>query len=172
MYVADQMYTEMKDLEARIAQLEVRDAASVAEYFRLYTLLIYNYKWLGSLYDIYDGNAFILRGNGAKLNGAAEMVRDTTELLSAFPDLVLSMADIFAVPCDKGYKLYRRFYLDGTNLGYSRYGAPTGKALEGKKAICQGMATLEQRDGQWMITYEYLMYADEWMRQVCTPDRS
>ena len=40
MYVADQMYTEMKDLEARIAQLEVRDAAWGAGYFPLYTLLI------------------------------------------------------------------------------------------------------------------------------------
>ena len=171
MYLADQKYTEMKALEAQIHALEVTDAASVAEYFRLYTLLIYNYKWLGSIYDIYDSNAFILKGNGVKLNGAAEMVKNTMELLAAFPDLELSMADIFAVPNDKGYKLYRRFYLDGTNLGYSWYGAPTGKALEGKKAICQSMSTLEKVDGAWMITYEYTMYADEWIRQVCTPER-
>ena len=170
MYLADQKYTEMKALEAQIHALEVTDAASVAEYFRLYTLLIYNYKWLGSIYDIYDSNAFILKGNGVKLNGAAEMVKNTMELLAAFPDLELSMADIFAVPNDKGYKLYRRFYLDGTNLGYSWYGAPTGKALEGKKAICQSMSTLEKVDGAWMITYEYTMYADEWIRQVCTPE--
>ena len=171
MYLADQKYTEMKALEAQIHALEVTDAASVAEYFRLYTLLIYNYKWLGSIYDIYDSNAFILKGNGVKLNGAAEMVKNTMELLAAFPDLELSMADIFAVPNDQGYKLYRRFYLDGTNLGYSWYGAPTGKALEGKKAICQSMSTLEKVDGAWMITYEYTMYADEWIRQVCTPER-
>lgn len=168
MYLADKMYEEMKELEAEIRRLEVTDAESVAEYFRLYTLLIYNYKWLGSMYDIYEMNAYILRGNGIQLNGAAEMVKDTTELLAAFPDLKLSMDDIFAVPCDKGYKLYRRFYLEGTNLGYSRYGAPTGRALEGKKAICQSISTLEKRDGQWMITYEYTMYADEWIRQVCT----
>ena len=73
--------------------------------------------------------------------------------------------------CNKGYKLYRRFYMDGTNLGYSWYGAPTGKSLDGKMAICQSMSTLELVDDKWMITYEYTMYADEWMRQVCTPDK-
>lgn len=168
MYKADLYYDEMKALERRIAEITITDASSVAEYFSCYTQLIYNYKWLGSIYDIYDANAFILRGNGGKLNGAAEMVKDTTELLAAFPDLKLSMADIFAVPCDKGYKLYRRFYLDGTNLGYSRYGAPTGKSLEGKKAICQSMSTVEKIGDEWYITYEYTMYADEWMRSVCT----
>ena len=172
MYLADQKYNEMKALEAQINSMEVTDAASVAEYFRLYTLLIYNYKWLGSIYDIYDSNAFILKGNGVKLNGAAEMVKDTTELLAAFPNLELSIAEIFAVPNDKGYKLYRRFYIDGTNQGYSWYGAPTGKSLDGKMAICQSMSTLEFVDDKWMITYEYTMYADEWMRQVCTPDKA
>lgn len=168
MYKSDQLYEEMKELERRIQGMDPVDATSVAEYFKAYTLLIYNYKWLGSLYDIYDANAFILRGNGGKLNGAAEMVRDATELLAAFPDLTLSMADCFAVPCDRGYKLYRRFYLDGTNLGCSRYGAPTGRGLEGKKAMCQIMSTLEMCGGEWKITYEYAMYADEWIREVCT----
>lgn len=168
MYKSDQLYGEMKELERRIQSLEPGDAAGVAEYFKLYTRLIYNYKWLGSLYDIYDANALILRGNGVKRNGAAEMVQDVTELLAAFPDLTLSLAECFAVPCDKGYKLYRRFYLDGTNLGCSRCGPPTGKRLEGKKAMCQSMSTLEMCDGAWKITYEYAVYADEWMREVCT----
>lgn len=168
MYQSDKLYAEMKALERQIAETQMTDAASVAEYFRLYTLLIYNYKWLGSLYDIYDTNAFVLRGNGNKLNGAAAIVKDATELLAAFPDLQLNLADIFAVPSDKGYKLFRRFYLEGTNLGFSKYGAPTGKALEGKKAICQSMSSVELVDGDWLITYEYTMFADEWMRQVCT----
>ena len=105
MYKSDQLYSEMKDLERRIQAIDPQDADSIAEYFKLYTLLIYNYKWLGSIYDIYDANAFILRGNGGKLNGAAEMVKDTTELLAAFPDLEISMADCFAVPSDKGFNL-------------------------------------------------------------------
>ena len=168
MYKSDQLYSEMKDLERRIQAIDPQDADSIAEYFKLYTLLIYNYKWLGSIYDIYDANAFILRGNGGKLNGAAEMVKDTTELLAAFPDLEISMADCFAVPSDKGFNLYRRFYMNGTNLGYSRFGPPTGKKLEGKKAICQSMSTIEKCNGIWMVTYEYTMYADQWMREVCT----
>lgn len=169
MYKSDRLYDEMKAIESQIKALEVTDAASICEYFKLYTTLIYNYKWLGSIYDIYDGNAFILTGNGGKLNGAAQMVKNTTELLAAFPDLTLNFADTFAVPDDKGgYKLYRRFYFDGTNIGFSRYGAPTGKSLENKKCICQSMSTLEKIDGEWKITYEYTMYPDEWMRAVCT----
>ncbi len=168
MYKSDKMYDEMKALERQIQTVEVTDADSAAEYFKLYTQLIYNYKWLGSIYDIYDGNAFVLMGNGVKLNGASEVVKDLMELLAAFPDLTLSLADIFAVTDDKGgFKLYRRFYLDGTNLGYSKYGEPTGKSLEGKKALCQSMSTIEKVDGQWKITYEYTMYPEEWMRCVC-----
>ena len=172
MYKSDQLYTEMKEIEKKISETEISDAASAAEYFRLYTLLIYNYKWIGSLYDIYDENAIVYMGNGKKCDGAADLVKDTTELLAAFPDLTVSVADIFAVPCDKGYKVYRRFYMDGTNLGFSRYGEPTGVSLGGKNAICQGMATVEKTDGEWKITYEYLMYADEWIRQVCTAEEA
>ncbi len=169
MYKSDVLYDEMKVIEKQIKELEVTDEASIAEYFKLYTEIIYNYKWLGSIYDIYDGTAFILTGNGGKLNGAAEMVKNTTELLAAFPDLTLDMADVFAKKDDKGgYKLYRRWYFDGTNIGFSKYGAPTGKSLEGRKCICQSMSTVENIDGEWKITYEYTMYADEWMRTVCT----
>ncbi len=169
MYKSDKLYDEMKDIERQIQALEVTDAASIAQYFKLYTILIYNYKWLGSIYDIYEGGAWILKGNGGKLNGAAAMVKDTTELLAAFPDLTLNFADVFAVPDDKGgYKLYRRFYFDGTSLGFSKYGAPTGKSLENKKCICQSMSTVELVDGMWQITYEYTMYPDEWMRLVMT----
>ncbi len=170
MYKSDKLYDEMKAIEAQIKSITITDEQSIAEFFRLYTILIYEYKWIGSIYDIYDANAYILTGNGGKLNGAAAFVKNTTELLAAFPDLKLNIADVFAIKDEKGYKLYRRFYFNGTNLGYSKYGAPTGKSLEGKKCICQSMSSLELIDGEWKITYEYTMYADEWMRKVCTTD--
>ena len=168
MYKSDKLYDEMKELEAQIKSINIQDVASVSEYFKLYTLLIYNYKWLGSIYDIYDANASILRGNGAKLNGATEIVTNTTQLMAAFPDLTIDIDDTFAVDDGNGgYKLYRRFYMNGTNLGYSKYGAPTGRSLEGKKSISQSMSIIEKINGEWKITYEYTMYADEWMREVC-----
>ena len=169
MYLADQYFDEMKALEAEIKALDPADPANIVKRFGNYTELIYNYKWLGSIYDIYDESAFILTGNGGKLNGAAELVKYTTEFLAAFPDLKLTMVDTFAVPVGTGYKLYRRFNMEGTNLGYSWYGAPTGKTLDGKKAMGQSVSTLELIGGEWLVTYEYTMFTDEWIRKVCTP---
>ena len=73
MYKADRLYDEMKELERQIKALQGDDAETVTEYFRLYTLLIYNYAWLGSIYDIYDGNASAQRrrGNGEGYHRAA-----------------------------------------------------------------------------------------------------
>lgn len=169
MYKADRMYQEMMALDQQIKALQPDGDETVTEYFRLYTLLIYNYAWLGSLYDIYDPDAVILLGNGRQLHGAAEMAQNTTQLLAAFPDLHLTLADIFVTPRDNGYQLYRRFYLDGTNLGFSPYGAPTGKPLEGRKALCQSMSTLERKPDGWKITREFTMYPEEWLQQVCAP---
>ena len=53
MYRADKLYNDMMAVDTAIKQLKVEDEASLAEYFRLYTELIFNHKWIGSIYDIY-----------------------------------------------------------------------------------------------------------------------
>ncbi|MFE7083298.1 hypothetical protein [Priestia megaterium] len=169
MYKSDQLYDEMKAIEAKIKDIKITDEESLVEYFKQYTLLIYNYKWLGSIYDIYANDVSVIRENGHKLVGAGAIVQDTTELLAAFPDLELTFTDAFAVPDGHGgYKLWRHFYLDGTNLGYSQYGAPTGKSLENKKSMGLSMSTVRFIEGKWRILYEYTMYSGEWIKQVCT----
>ncbi|MFD9625505.1 hypothetical protein [Peribacillus muralis] len=169
MYKSDQLYDEMKEIEGKIKSIAITDAESLVEYFKQYTLLIYNYKWIGSVYDIYANDVSVIRENGQKLIGAGAIVQDTTELLAAFPDLELTFSDCFAVPDDHGgYKLWRHFYLDGTNLGYSKYGVPTGKSLENKKSIGLSMSTVRFIEGKWRILYEYTMYSGEWIKQVCT----
>ena len=52
MYRADKLYNDMMAVDTAIKQLKVEDEASLAEYFRLYTELIFNHKWIGSIYDI------------------------------------------------------------------------------------------------------------------------
>ena len=169
MYKSDRLYGEMKEIEAKIKTLEITDEKSIAEFFRLYTILVYNYKWVGSLYDIYAGDVSVIRENGLRLDGADAVVNDAVQLLAAFPDLELTFTDIFAAPDgNDGYKLWRHFYIDGTNRGFSKYGSPTGKSLENKKALCMGMATVRLIDGKWRILYEKMMFSQEWIRKVCT----
>ena len=93
MYRADKLYNDMMAVDTAIKQLKVEDEASLAEYFRLYTELIFNHKWIGSIYDIYSDNADIYRENGLYLHGAHEMMKDTLKLTSAFPDMQVTMRD-------------------------------------------------------------------------------
>lgn len=171
MYKADKLYDEMKALEKQIKAIDVTNAdideATIVEYFRLYTLLIYNYKWVGSIYDIYAGDVVVRREDGLMLSGAAEVRADVMQLLAAFPDLELSFTDIFTVKTDDGFKLWRHFNLDGTNLGYSKYGPPTGRQLEGKKALGLAMSTVQYKDGKWRIQYENMSLAGAWIYSVC-----
>jgi hypothetical protein len=169
MYKSDQLFDEMKEIESKSKGIAVTDAKSLAEFFRLYTILIYNYKWVGSLYDIYANDVSVIRENGIRLHGADAVVNDTMQLLAAFPDLALTFTDIFATPDGKGgYKLWRHFYLDGKNKGHSKFGPPTGKSLENKKALCMGMARVRLIHGKWRIQDEKMMYCNEWMKTVCT----
>ena len=119
MYRADKLYNDMMAVDTAIKQLKVEDEASLAEYFRLYTELIFNHKWIGSIYDIYSDNADIYRENGLYLHGAHEMMKDTLKLTSAFPDMQVTMRDTFAVKRDDGYKLWRYYTMSGTNKTYS-----------------------------------------------------
>ena len=49
MYRADKLYNDMMAVDTAIKQLKVEDEASLAEYFRLYTELIFNHKWIASM---------------------------------------------------------------------------------------------------------------------------
>ena len=129
MYRADKLYNDMMAVDTAIKQLKVEDEASLAEYFRLYTELIFNHKWIGSIYDIYSDNADIYRENGLYLHGAHEMMKDTLKLTSAFPDMQVTTRDTFAVKRDDGYKLWRYYTMSGTNKTYSIQQAPQLRCL-------------------------------------------
>ena len=74
MYRADKLYNEMMEVDAAIKALKVTDEASLAEYFRLYTELIFNHKWIGSIYDIYADGCEIYREDGKFLYGPHDLL--------------------------------------------------------------------------------------------------
>lgn len=168
MYKADKLYNDMMAVDTAIKGMKVEDEASLAEYFRLYTELIFNHKWIGSVYDIYADDAEIYRENGTFLKGAHEMMKDTVKLTSAFPDMQVTMRDTFAVKKDDGYKLWRYYTMSGTNKTYSVYGAATGKELNADASIAMSMATVKFLSGRWQIVKEFTMYSIDEIRATCT----
>ena len=167
MFKADRIYGEMLAMEEAVERMVVDGPESLAEYFRLQTLLIFNFKQVGLLYDLYADDAVVYRENGGRLRGAGEVMRDAAAFLGAFPDLSITFADTFAVAEGEGYKLWRHYQLDGTNLGPSLHGPPTGKSLGGDKCLVMGMATVEAGGGRPRIVKEFTMYSAYWIRSVC-----
>ena len=167
MYKADKLYNDMMDIDASIKDLEVKDEASIANYFELYTHLIFDHKWIGSIYDIYADHAEIYRENGTYLDGAHAMMKDTLKLTSAFPDMTVTMRDTFAVKYEDGYKLWRYFIMSGTNKTYSVYGPASNKPLNSDACIVMSMATVKQISGRWQIVKELVMYSIDEIRATC-----
>lgn len=94
-------------------------------------------------------------------------------ICGAFPDLKVDIADIFAVPTgEDGYKVWMRYYFTGTNKGPSIYGPPTGLRMEGKKALNLSAFYLRKIDGEWLIVLERTMHPCDYIRAVCTGDKS
>lgn len=171
MYIADKLYNEMMSVNDAITGMNVKDEASLAEYFRLYTELIFNHKWIGSLYDIYADDVKVYRENGGVLEGAHAVMKDALKLTAAFPDMKIIMRDTFAVKQGEDYKLWRYYAMTGTNKTYSVYGPATGKPLKENACIAMSMSTVRQLCGRWQIVKEFTMYSMDEIRAACTTDR-
>lgn len=89
MYKADRLYNEMMEVDRKIKALEVKDEQSITEYFRLYKELIYNHKWIGSVYDIYADDAKLYRENGDLYDGAHAIMQEALKFLKRKRDGVI-----------------------------------------------------------------------------------
>ena len=89
MYKADRLYNEMMEVDRKIKALEVKDEQSITEYFRLYEELIYNHKWIGSVYDIYADDAKLYRENGDLYDGAHAIMQEALKFLKRKRDCVI-----------------------------------------------------------------------------------
>lgn len=89
MYKADRLYNEMMEVDRKIKALEVKDEQSITEYFRLYEELIYNHKWIGSVYDIYADDAKLYRENGDLYDGAHAIMQEALKFLKRKRDGVI-----------------------------------------------------------------------------------
>ncbi|MDR2932685.1 MAG: hypothetical protein LBV27_06210 [Oscillospiraceae bacterium] len=132
------------------------NTAEVEKFYCEWMELVWDYKIPSKLFDFYAPNIHVYRENGDDLEGIQAVVQDVMVVEAAFPDVTMHVEAVVCVgnPED-GYELFARRYLNGTNLGYSRYGAPTERVLD-DTCMSLDMLKFEKIDGRWQVVQEHL----------------
>jgi len=167
---SDRFSDDIKDLEAKIAALEIHNEADVKVFFKHYTSLVWNYKMPGYLLDYYAEDIKIQTANWAFIHGAQGMMTYALDFMAAFPDLTVNLDDIIVRgDNENGYKVFRRLYFDGSNIGVNKYGKSTGKSLDGD-CLCLSMIDFKEVEGEWLITAEKFINSEEHIQGVLSSD--
>jgi predicted ester cyclase len=101
----------------------------IIDYIVRITHRIWEEKDIGYIYDTYRHNCRVQDDAGLQY-GRDKIVADTVHTVNAFPDIRLYADEIiWAGNEDTGFFTSHRTVITGTNTGYSRFGAPTGKRI-------------------------------------------
>ena len=101
----------------------------IIDYIVRITHRIWEEKDIGYIYDTYRHNCRVTDDAGLQY-GRDKIVADTVHTVSAFPDVRLYADEIvWAGDEDTGFFTSHRTVITGTNTGWSRFGAPTGKRI-------------------------------------------
>jgi predicted ester cyclase len=152
---------KIKQLESEIESIEINGKQNVIDFFKAFTSLVWDYKMPGRIYDFYKEDIVVQTSNWNKLNGIEAVVIDTLDFMAAFPDLTVNLEDIIVHgSVEKGFKVFRRLYFEGSNIGTNKFGKSTGKSL-GKDCLCLSMIDFEMVEGEWLITNEKFINSEE-----------
>ena len=155
----------LNELIAKVENPSLETQEDVKQFYADWMELIWNYRVPSMLFDYYLPDIMVYRENGSNKHGIREIVREVTEMQAAFPDIKIRIGSMVCVGSkEEGFQLFATRYFNGTSLGYSQYGAPTGKKLEGDKCMSQDMIRLEKIDGRWKIVKEYTMMSARTIR--------
>ena len=103
---------------------------NIIDYIVRITHRIWEEKDIGYIYDTYSHDSTVWDDLGLQY-GRDKIVADTVHTNNAFPDIRL-VADevIWAGNEEVGFHTSHRTKILGTNTGYSRFGAPTGRRVQ------------------------------------------
>ena len=103
---------------------------NIVDYIVRITHRIWEEKDIGYIYDCYSHDCTVWDDLGLQY-GRDKIVADTVHTNNAFPDIRL-VADevIWAGGEEVGFHTSHRTQIFGTNTGYSRFGAPTGRRVQ------------------------------------------
>lgn len=147
-------------LEEYVDSCELQVPEEVARLFKEYTLLVWDYKLLGRIYQFYNDDIVLYVENGNTVVGIEAVVAETLAFTAAVPDNESWFIDIFAEGDPKnGYYFIQSTRCVGTSLGYSSLGPPTGRSLSegGRDAIGLCECHVEKINGRWKITEEWMV---------------
>jgi predicted ester cyclase len=125
--------------------------SNVVDYIVRITHQIWEEKDIGYIYDTYSHDCSVWDDAGLSY-GRDKVVADTISSQNAFPDLrVVADEVIWAGDAAVAFHTSHRTQIFGTNTGWSRWGAPTGRRVQ---FWC--MANCVARDNE--IFYEHVVY--------------
>ena len=155
----------LNELIQKVENTTIETQDDVKQWYADWMELIWNYRIPSMVFDFYKQDILVYRENGWNTKDVREIVRETTELQAAFPDMKVRVGAMVCVGNkEEGFQLFARRYFNGTSLGYSQYGAPTGQKLEGDKCMSLDMLKLENINGKWKIVSEYMMMSTRSIR--------
>jgi predicted ester cyclase len=124
---------------------------NIVDFIVRITHRIWEEKDIGYIYDTYSHDCAVWDDYGLQY-GRDKIVADTIQLNNAFPNIrIVADEVIWAGDEDIGFHTSHRTQIFGTNTGFSRHGAPTGRRVQ---FWC--MANCVARDNE--ISHEYVVY--------------
>jgi hypothetical protein len=131
----------------------------IVDYITRITHRIWEERDFGYIYDTYRADAAVNSGGGRK-SGREEIVAETIQYSSAFPDLKL-LADevIWAGDEDRGFHTSHRIWETGTNTGWSDWGHPTNKAIS-HWVVANCLVSENQIYEEWVLDNTAAMFSD------------
>lgn len=101
----------------------------IIDYIVRITHRIWEEKNIGYIYETYSHNARVTDDYGLQY-GRDKIVADTIHTINAFPDIRLYADEIVWAGNDEvGFHTSHRTVIIGHNMGWSKYGPPTGKKI-------------------------------------------
>ena len=124
---------------------------NIVDYVVRITHRIWEEKDIGYIYDTYSHDSTVWDDFGLQY-GRDKVVADTVQMNNAFPDIRIAADEVIWAGNDQiGFHTSHRTQIFGTNSGFSRYGAPTGRRVQ---FWC--MANCVARDNE--ISHEHVVY--------------
>lgn len=125
----------------------------IVDYIVRITHRIWEQKEVGYIYDTYQHNC-IVHGSAGDAHGREGVVAATLEWLAAFPERRVYADDvIWSGDEDAGFHTSHLVTSAGYNLGYTRYGPPTGKKVL-VRAIANCLAKENMIFEEWLLRDE------------------
>ena len=149
---------EVNRLKKIVNNPDFKTPADLEQFFVAYTILIWDHKMIGMIYDYYVDDIVLHAEGGMDIVGVEAVVRNTTIKLNALPDYKTTFSEIFAVGNEEnGYRFVQVTNGRGSNLGPRTLGPATGKTFTPDNIMNMCECLVKKTNGKWKIVEEWVL---------------